>query len=290
MFFDRIARSFELARSSWRVIVADKKLVLFPIFSGIATVLVVASFFIPLGVLAANGVVPWVEDADGNVQPTPWSYAIAFAFYFCTYFVIIFFNSALVSCALMRFNGQSATLGDGFRAAGARLPQIFAWALVSATVGLLLRMIESANERVGRFISAILGTAWTIMTYFVVPVLVVEKTGPIAAVSRSVALMKKTWGEALVGHFGLGFYKFLLVLPGILILLLGGYLLSAVATPAIGFVVLGLGVVYLMIAFAIGATLQTIFVAALYQYAAYDQVPEGFDRDTIANVFESKPA
>src|SRR5206468_674804 len=101
--------------------------------------------------------------------------------------------------------------------------QILAWALVSATVGVLLRAIES-NRQVGRFVSMILGTAWTIITYFVVPVLVVEKTGPFKAVGRSIELLKKTWGEALIGNFGLGFFEFLVVLPGILILIVGGVL------------------------------------------------------------------
>ena len=118
--------------------------------------------------------------------------------------VTIFCNSALLGCAFLRFNGENPTVGDGFRTAFARLPQIFAWALVSATVGLLLKLVEQAHEKVGQFVASLLGTAWSIMTYFVVPVLVVEKTGPMEAVSRSVALLKKTWGEALVGRMGIG--------------------------------------------------------------------------------------
>lgn len=93
-----------------------------------------------------------------------------------------------------------------------RLPQIFAWALVSATVGVLLKLVENAHEKIGQFISAILGTAWTVVTFFVVPVLVVEKVGPFEAIKRSIALLKKTWGEALAGNFGLGLFMFLLML------------------------------------------------------------------------------
>src|SRR5262249_17525928 len=131
--FDRLSRSFELARSSWHVLLADKKLVLFPILSGIATLLVLASFVTPPLRLYLGGHInfDWV---DQDKQPPLWYYAVAFAFYFCTYFVIVFCNAALISCALMRFNGQEPTLGDGFAAAASRLPQIFAWALVSATV------------------------------------------------------------------------------------------------------------------------------------------------------------
>src|SRR5436309_12070400 len=121
-----------------------------------------------MAILGANG-----QLLDANNNPVWWAWLVAFAFYFCTYFVIIFCNAALISCALLRFNGQNPTLGDGFRAAFARLPQIFAWALVSATVGVLLKLIEQAHEKVGEFVAGLLGTAWSILTYFVVPVMVV---------------------------------------------------------------------------------------------------------------------
>src|SRR5205814_4165376 len=123
-------------------------------------------------------------------------------------------------------------LSDGFKMAMARLPQIFAWALVSATVGVLLKVIESLNDKVGEFVASLLGTAWSIMTYFVVPVLVVEKVGPMQAVSRSVSLLKRTWGEALVGRMGIRFVLFLLALPIFLMFLAGVYLLVTGMVPA----------------------------------------------------------
>src|SRR5436309_5877657 len=112
-----------------------------------------------MAILGANG-----QLLDANNNPVWWAWLVAFAFYFCTYFVIIFCNAALISCALMRFNGQEPTLGDGFRAAASRLPQIIAWALVSATVGLILKVIENAHEKVGEIISAVIGTAWSVIT------------------------------------------------------------------------------------------------------------------------------
>src|SRR5947209_5448722 len=186
--FDRMSNSFALAKSSWHVLLTNKKLLIFPFLSGLCCLLVMASFIVPVVIAANNGAFNNVQNNGG--QPPIWVYPVSFAFYFCNYFVIIFFNAALVSCALMRFNGEEATLGDGLRAAGSRLPQILAWALVSATVGLILKLIESANERVGQFVSAILGTAWTVITYFVVPVLVVEQVGPFAAIGRSLSILR----------------------------------------------------------------------------------------------------
>jgi hypothetical protein len=287
--FDRISRSFDLARSSWHVLRTDKKLVLFPIFSCIGVLIVLASFVTPLLVLLAGGQLK-AEQLANNGQPVWWVYPLTFAFYFCNYFVIVFCNAALVSCALMRFDGQEPTVGDGFRAAGARLPQIVAWALVSATVGLLLKIVENIHERIGAFVSFILGTAWTVVTFFVVPVLVVEKVGPFAAIGRSVSLLKKTWGEALVGGFGLGLFKLLLLLPGFLLIVAGVALGVLLQSVPLGMGLGALGVLYLLAASVACAALDTIFLAALYQYAAFERVPQGFDRNSMEGAFKKKGA
>jgi hypothetical protein len=279
--FERISNSFALARSSWQVLREDKKLVLFPVLSGIACLMVMISFAVPF--IAQPQLI-------ANLQnQAPWAlYVIAFAFYFVNYFVIIFFNAALVSCALMRFNGAEPTLGDGLRAASLRLPQILLWALVSATVGMLLKAVENAGEKVGQFISAILGTAWSIITYFVIPVLVVEKVGPLAAISRSTAILKKSWGEALVGSFGIGLFVLLLALPGILMLFLGVILIAMGKVAVLGVLFLVLALIYLLMVSAAASALQGIYVSALYQYANQGEAPRGFDQGTLAHAFTSK--
>lgn len=282
---ERIAASFALARSSWQVLRTDKQLALFPILSGICSLLVLASFAAPF--LAFPHLLDQFRDQGDGVQVPWWAYVVVFAFYFCNYFVIVFFNAALISCALIRFSGETPTLGDGLRAAGSRLPQITAWALVSATVGLLLKVVENAHERAGQIISALLGTAWTVMTFFVVPVLVVERVGPFQAIGRSVAILKKTWGEALVGRLGIGLFVFLLFLPGLALLIIGGMLLAQSAVA--GGVVLGLALLYLLLWGAAGSALNGIFLSALYQYAAHSVVPAGFERDSLEHAFQPKP-
>lgn len=280
--FDRLARSFELAKSSWRVLLTDKHLLVFPLVSGLGCLLVLLSFVLPFALR------PDLLDFLGkDGQPVPiWAYVVAFAFYFCNYFVIVFCNSALISCALLRFNGGEPTLADGFGAAFSRLPQIFMWALVSATVGVILKAIENAHEKAGEFVSAILGTAWTIITFFVVPVLVVEKVGPFQAISRSLSLLRKTWGEALVGGLGLGLFKLLLFLPVLALGVVGFLLLSKML--AIGVAVLILAFLCLLLWMAAGSALDGIFLSALYQYAANGSVIKGFDQDTLEHAFSSK--
>ena len=284
--FDRISNGMALARSSWGVLVKDKHLIVFPIVSGILFVIVLASFAVPM-YMVSDQIDKHMQNNNG--KPPVWLYAVAFAFYFCSYFVIIFCNSALISCAMMRFSGGEPSVGDGFRMAMARLPQIFAWALVSATVGVVLKVIENAHEKVGYYVAMILGTAWSIMTYFVVPVLVVEKTGPIEAVSRSVCLLRKTWGEALVGKLGLGFFMFLLALP-ILAIFIVGILAVGNGQVPLGAGLIVVGVLGLLIHSAIASALHTILLAALYQYAAEDRVPDAFERETFEGAFQPKPA
>jgi hypothetical protein len=280
--WERICNSFALARSSWQVLKTDKKLVIFPILSGLACLLVFASFLVPT-LLALN----WFENLPQNQQALI-GLPVAFAFYFCTYFVIIFFNAALMSCAIIRFNGGEPAVGDGLSAAASRLPQILAWALVSATVGMLLKAIENVHEKAGQIVSAILGTVWTVVTYFVVPVLVVEKLGPFAAISRSTQILKKTWGEALVGRFGIGFYMLLLALPGILLLIVGVMIAGGAKMAGLGIAMIVLAILYFLAWAAVGSALQGIFTSALYQYAAYNQVPNGFDQETMAGAFQPK--
>jgi hypothetical protein len=283
--FERISNSFALARSSWDVLQRDKKFIAFPVVSGLGCLMVTISFAIPMAVIAMRG---GIQIDEQHPQAPWWTYVVAFAFYFCNYFVIVFCNSALVSCALLRFAGEEPTLADGFSAAAARMPQILAWALVSATVGVLLKAIENAHERAGQFISAILGTAWTVITFFVVPVLVVEKVGPYDAVKRSIELLRRTWGEALVGHSGIGLFMFLLMLPGFLIFGLAIFAMTAV--PVLGLALLLLGVVYLVVCGAISSALNTIFLAALYQYASHHTIPSGFDREVVERAFRPKAA
>ena len=198
--FQRIATGWEFGMQSFGVLRHDKELVLFPLMSGAACLLVMASFAIPLWST------PWFRQRceDQEAPQNPIVYVILFAFYVINYFVVVFFNAALVSCALKRLAGGNPTVGYGLKQAMSRLPQIAAWALVSGTVGFVLKTIESTFEKIGQLGRVADRRGWAIATYFVVPVLVVEKVGPWEALKRSTTLIRRTWGEALVGNMGIG--------------------------------------------------------------------------------------
>jgi hypothetical protein len=277
--FERMAMGWRLGLAAFGVLRENKKLLVFPLLSGICCLMVLVSFAAPI--VYSERLRDMLDQGDAANQPI-W-YALLFAFYFVNYFVIVFFNSALVSCALARFSGMEPTIGDGLSAASRRLPQIFAWALVSATVGVILKFIEDRSEKVGQFIVGLLGMAWGIMTYFVVPVLVVEKVGPIDAVKRSVSIMKKSWGESLAANFGAGLFIFIMFLAALAPAIIGGFLG--------GYALLVGGIMTLLLMILVGlisSAVNTIIVAAMYQYAANDQPPDAFDVDLLRGAFQSR--
>jgi type IV secretory pathway VirB6-like protein len=285
--FEKISFGWELVRQSFRVLRDEPRLMVFPLLSSIACLLVLAGFAVPLwGTPQAQAVLQERQAPDD-----PLTYAVLFLFYFVNYFVIVFFNSALLACAVMRFRGRQPTLGDGLRIAMNRVPQIAGWALVSATVGLVLKIIESRSERFGQLVAGLMGMAWSIVTYLVVPVLVMERAGPIEALRRSTALLKKTWGEALTAHMSAGWIFFVIFLVALLPLIV--FIGLGVAAFGAGQVVLGglavAAVVILVILISlVSSTLSTILLAAVYLYAAEGKVPGPFEPELLQGAFESK--
>jgi hypothetical protein len=278
--FDRIGRSIELAKASFRVLRADKELLLFPFVSFIALVIVSISFVIPSMALGVFN-----DAARGEVSIA--SYVLAFLFYLVCYTVIFFFNTALVGAALIRLDGGDPTLRDGFRIAISRLPQIIVYALIAATVGMILRWISERAGIVGQIVAGIIGFAWSVATFLVVPVVVVEKVGPVAAIKRSAGLLRQTWGEQLIGNFGLGIVFGLLIL---LVFLIGGAL-AFLAFQVSGWLALAAVLVLLLlvgIIALVGSALSGIFTASLYRYATKGDAGEMFRPETLAGAFRPK--
>ena len=195
--FDRLSRSWGLVKASATVLRQDKELMLFPLISLAALAVVVACFALPVIGLGA------LDGLSGAGGKSPAVYVVAFLFYFSQYFVIFFFNVALVGAAMIRLDGGNPTLGDGIRVATSKIVSIAGYALIAATVGMVLRAIQERVGFVGKIIVGLLGIGWTVATYLVVPVLAARDVGPIDAVKESAALLKKTWGENVIGQVGL---------------------------------------------------------------------------------------
>lgn len=282
--FASFSRSWKFAKMSYAMVWCHKRLLVFPLVSTLAALLVSASFLIPLWTTGQIEAWTGATGEGGTEQGQAVMYGVAFLFYFCNYFVVVFFNTGLLACAMKIARGETATVGEGMGFAMKRLPQIFGWALVSAVVGVILKSLEQ-NEKIGRFISAILGSAWTALTYFVVPVITMEGLGPVGAFKRSTRILREQWGTALVGNFSLGVISFLIMLPAIL---LGGGLIflgvnsgSMVATLAAA----GAGVLCILFAGAASSAADMIFKSYLYTFATGNRLPENVDDHYFSQAF-----
>ena len=272
--FRTIGHTFELMKMSWRVLMMDRELILFPIMSGVALLVLVGAM---LGVGGATGTLDRV--GEGSSESLGAIDAIlGAAFVFVSSAIVIFFNAALIAAALERLRGGDPNIGSGLRAASARLPQILAWALITVIVSMILQALRERGGIAGSIASMIGGVAWGLATFFVIPVLVSEGVGPIEAIKRSAGLLRQTWGNQVTANFG-----FMIV--GLLAVLV------AIVPAALLFFVhplLGIAVGVPLVAVAIGTVqaLEGIFKAALYDYARGDD-PHGFDRDTLASAYRA---
>jgi hypothetical protein len=280
--FDRLSRSWNLVKESAAVLSEDKQLLLFPLISLAALLLVFASFAIPVIGLGA------LESVSGRRDIHAIGYVIAFLFYFSQYFVIFFFNAALVGAAMMRLDGRAPTFRDGMRIATSRIGAIAGYALIAATVGMVLRAIQERVGFIGRIIVGLLGVGWSVATYLVVPVLVARDVGPIDAVKESAELLKKTWGENVVGRVGLaaafGFIFLGIVVCGAFVLFVAMLAHSAFLAVA----TLALMLLAVCIAALVQSALSGIYEAALYRYATTGEAGLGFDPKMLKLAFEPK--
>lgn len=281
----RFSRSWQLMKASAAVLRSDKSLLTFPLASGICCLLVAASFLIPIAMAfaAADG----SGEAHGRALSTG-GYVALFLFYLVQYFVIIFFNTALAGAALMRLRGEPTSFAAGFAIARERVVSIFGYALIAATVGLLLRALQERLGLIGRLVAGFLGLAWTVATFLVVPVLASQRVGPTDAIKQSVELLKRTWGENIIGNAGIGVVFGLLMFLALLVsagLLVGAFALQSIAAIVIAFTVVAIGITLLGL---IQASLQGIYAAALYRYAEEGQVGYGFDQALLEQAFKPK--
>ena len=232
---------------------------------------------------------PAMVSAAANGQPfqrhqSPLFLLGMFTLYVANYFVIVFFNVALVGVANSRLMGGNWTFRDGIELAWARKGTILQWAFVAATVGMILRTIEERMGLIGRLVMRIIGIAWTLACYFVVPVLAFEDLTPIAAVKRSSKLFRDTWGEKVIGGLSFSLVSLVLMLPGFglwfVAIVIGG-----VKGLLAGFALL---ILYILMLSVMMSAVQGIFNAALYRYACFKQVPAAFDADLVKSAWTAK--
>jgi hypothetical protein len=282
----RFSRSWDLVGQSFAVLWADKQLMLFPVLSGISCLIV--TLLLGAGGLAVF--LPALREAGITAQnfqhssKSPEFMAALFVFYIANYFVIVFFNVALVGVANSRLTGGNCTFDQGLQLAWQRKWVILQWAFVAATVGMALRMLSERSGFVGRIVISFIGVAWNIACYFVVPVLAFEDLSPGAALYRSAELFTETWGERVVGGFSMGLVFLVGMIPGFA-LWFGAIRVWGQTGMVVGGAVMAL---YFLVLSVMSSAVQGIFNAALYRYACDKDVPSGFSRELIQSAWSPK--
>ncbi|MDP3274611.1 MAG: DUF6159 family protein [Deltaproteobacteria bacterium] len=284
---NKFSRSWALMKTSFSVIGEDKELLLFPLLSGIFSLIFSIAMLVPTGVLM------FLDSGSESYVFGPLQLVATFATYFGLAFTATFFNVCVVYTTRVRLSGGDATFMDSIRFALSRAHLIAGWSLLSASVGLFLRGLDQAADNAGAvgeilisILRGILGAAWTVMTLFVVPSMVYRDHGPIDAIKDSIDVLKRTWGESLVRHYGLGFAQFIVMIPGFLALIGAFALMSASATA--GMVLLGFSVLYLLSTVVLFGLANSVFNTALYHYAVTQNVPSGFDADALRGALGSR--
>jgi hypothetical protein len=279
--FSTIQRSYTIFRQSLGVLRQDKEILIFPLLSGIFTLVAMAGLV--FGGVATGFFQRVLQSGDRSLEANVLGYAALFVWYFVSWFIVLFFNVGVVACARIRLEGGDPTVADGFRAARENLKAIVIWALISATVGLILRIIADRSKLIGQLIAKFLGAAWAVATYFVVPVMIFEKRGPRQSMSSSTQLISRTWGESLVAAAGVGIVIMLLGIGGLAFPIIGFFISPAATVTGLGVMVL-----YWVLLAIVSSALTGIYRTGLYLYAKEGKPLNGFGEDLARSAFAGK--
>jgi hypothetical protein len=281
-------RSWNTASTSYGVIRQDKELLLFPVIAGVLSLLFSLAMLFPT-------VISGVLESHAGIEFGPLQFAAMFATYLGLAFITTFSNVCVVYTTRVRLTGGDATFFESVRFGFSRLPQIFGWSMLSATVGLILHGIDSAAERSGivgqillSIVRAIFAAAWSIVSVFAIPAMVFHGVGPIDAIKKSTETMTRVWGESLVGNWGMGLFSFLLAIPGVLGIFASFSLLAGEETTTVGVVLLIASITWLVFVALLSGVAKMVYSTALFMYAETGVAPPGFSHEALAHAYARK--
>ena len=270
-FFNRVSNTFKMMKSCLDVLKKDRELILFPVFAAIS----VAIFVL---IMSAGGYLDNLDTEQGG------SLAPLILLIFGANFLIVFFNSALVSAALERLRGGDPNVKSGLSHAIKHIHHIFFWSIIVTIVAILIAIIRGdrrENSIFREIFASIIQAGWAMMTFFVVPIIVSENIGPINAIKRSTSLFKQTWGDQVVANFGFGIFQLFGVLLGVVV----GWFFG-LFSPLLGAI---LGGSLAVMSVAIIYTLEGIYKAALYEFALGEK-PLEFQQEDLRTAYQRKVA
>ncbi len=270
----RIRRGWALTKKSWALLNSHRELVRFPLYGGIATIILGLVFLGP-GAFALD------QHTYGVGVPL-----VVIGIYVLSV-VGIYFSVGLAACADRIFRGESATVGDGIAVANSRIGAICGWAALSTAIAVVIGALENQGGALGDIAGRLVGAAWSLVTFLSVPVIAIEGTGPFATLKRSAALFRERWGQQITGNIAIGGVVFLLgFLPGVALIVVG-----VVIWPSVGFagaVLIVIGALAICVALLVSKSLSGIFGVALYRYATDGEVVGGFTQEDLESAVRPK--
>jgi len=273
----RISNTIELAKISWSVLKKDRELLLIPVLSFVSAVVVLGALLVPtLALIDTSG-----TGEEGSGSPALALIGIIAALSLSV--ISVFFNGALVAGAHERLTGGDPTVSSAMRRATSRLGGLLPWALLTGSVGLVLQALRERAGLLGRFVIGLVGMAWEVATFLVVPAIIIDEHGAIDGLKRSGALLRDTWGENIAARVGFGLLGLLAIIPAVIFVAIMGSL-GGVAF-AVGIVI---AVAYVALVVVTLTALNAIFQTALYLYATTGSAPAGFEGSNLRNSFSPR--
>jgi hypothetical protein len=265
-FFATVGRGWEMSKLSMSVVKKDPELLVYVIISGLMSLSCLVGMAIPQFLE-----MEWAVNPDGSFTSAYLSFT--FVAYMLLSIIVVFWNCAIVANANIRLTGGNPNFQDGFKAAIAKLPIILVWGIIAGTVGLLLKFLEGAArssdndamKAVAMLVHLIGGLAWWVMTFFMLPHLILEGKSVGDSLKSSKAMFFRTWGENITSGLGIGMVGFLIGIPLVL--------LTIVLFVSIGPAGLLVGAIGLGLLLAWTNAAEQVAVVALYRFASDGKMP-----------------
>ena len=282
-FFATIGRGWQLSKLSFSVIKADPELLLYTFLSAIMVFATIGAASYPAYEADQTEGSHWAmtegtdsETGEATSEPTNQYMAWIFLTYMIGSIVVVFWNSAIIASAHERLTGGDPSIITGIKAALSRIHIIVLWGIITGTVGLLLRIARDAisnNQKahpavkiLAYIVLWLVEVAWWIYTFFIIPMIVLEKKGIGEGLRDGRALFGKTWGENVVSGLGIGFMSII----GIVISVIIGFLVMSFS-PIAGIIIM---ITMIGLTILLCNTAEVVVVAALYEYAKTGKMPD----------------
>jgi len=276
----RIRNTLDLAKTSWAVLKKDRELLWFPVMSFFASAVVILVVAIPIIAMVDTTTTATGEQTTVN----PAAAVLGILAVMALSIVSVFFNGALVAGAYERLSGGDPTVKSALNRAFSRISGLVPWAIITATVGLILQALRERAGWLGRFVVNMIGMAWEVATFLVIPAVIIDELGAVDGLKRSGSLLKQTWGENIAARVGFGILGMILMIPAVILIAIGG------ATGVGVFLVITIiaAVAWVALVMVVLTALNAVFQTALYLYATTGSVPSGFETSSLPQAFRQR--